>query len=161
MSKKKKKTAKIPAKESTEAVKALNDEYTVESLEQETVTDAFTESDHPLDKPDNFAKATVSENNAEPVSIDEHQVYLNVTAEYKNVKTKRENYKKYGPIIVIVTGIVFLTLMFSLENKIQFLILWVATDLFIVALMIYAEYKYEQFRRMLGLSKKEKIDEEE
>ena len=44
-----------------------------------------------------------------------------------------------------------MTLMFTLEHKIIFLILWVVTDLYTVALMIRAEYRYHQFGQILGL----------
>lgn len=81
----------------------------------------------------------------------EHTVYLNVMAAYEQAKRKREKYKKVGPIFVLVSGIVFLTLIFTLENKITFLLFWVVTILFTVALMIRAEYHYHQFQSYLGL----------
>ena len=82
---------------------------------------------------------------------DEHQVYLNVTKEFEAAKKKRNSYKTYGPLVVIISGILLLTLMFTLEHKIIFLILWVVTDLYTVALMIRAEYRYHQFGQILGL----------
>lgn len=86
---------------------------------------------------------------------DKELVFKNVARAYEEAKRKREKYKKIGPIFVLVTGIVFLTLIFTLENKITFLIFWVITILYTVALMIRTEYKYHQFRKYLGL-----IDEE-
>lgn len=90
----------------------------------------------------------------------EHSVFLNVQAAYEEAKHKREKYKKIGPVFVAVSGIAFLTLIFTLENKITFLIFWVITILYTVALMIRAEYKYHQFQGYLGLLNKEKATEE-
>lgn len=81
----------------------------------------------------------------------EHTVYLNVKAAYEQAKQKREKYKKIGPVFVLVSGIVFLTLIFTLENKITFLLFWVVTILYTVALMIRAEYQYHRFQSYLGL----------
>ncbi|MBQ2427568.1 MAG: hypothetical protein U0P28_02270 [Ruminococcus sp.] len=86
---------------------------------------------------------------------DKEQVFKNVAKAYEEVKRKRERYKKIGPVFVAVSGVAFLTLIFTLENKITFLILWVITILYTVALMIRAEYKYHQFRNYLGLADEE------
>lgn len=56
---------------------------------------------------------------------------------------------------MFISGVVFLTLIFTLDNKITFLIFWIVTILYTVALMIRAEYKYHQFRGYLGLSDEE------
>ena len=92
---------------------------------------------------------------------DKEQVFRKVAKAYEEAKRKREKYKKAGPIFVGVSGVAFLTLIFTLENKITFLIFWVITILYTVALMIRAEYKYHQFREYLGLSKEESGNEEE
>lgn len=94
------------------------------------------------------------------VSDYEHSVFLNVKAAYEEAKRKREKYKKIGPVFVLVSGIAFLTLIFTLDNKITFLIFWVITILYTVALMIRAEYKYHQFKGYLGLQKEETDGEE-
>ena len=93
-------------------------------------------------------------------SPDKDQVFLRVAKAYEEVKRSRENYKRIGPAFVFISGIVFLTLMFTLNNKIAFLILWVITAFFTAALMIRAEYKYHQFRQYLGLSGEEDGEEE-
>ena len=80
---------------------------------------------------------------------------LDLKKAYEEAKTKREKYKKIGPIFVAASGVAFLTLIFTLENKITFLILWVITILYTVALMIRAEYKYHQFQYYLGLNEEE------
>ena len=96
-------------------------------------------------------------------NIDEHKVSQEVIELFKEQKRKRDNYKKYGPLFVIVSGIVFLTLMFSVDSKITFLILWVLSDFYCAALMIRAEYRYHQFAKVLGFidEVEDKFDEEE
>ena len=93
-------------------------------------------------------------------SPDREMVFQKVCLAYEEAKRKRERYKKAGPIFVLVSGVVFLTLMFTLENKIFFLIFWVITVLYTAALMIRAEYKYHQFRTYLGIVKDESGEEE-
>lgn len=96
-------------------------------------------------------------------SVDEHQVSQEVIKNFEDQKRKRDNYKKYGPLFILISGVVFLTLMFSLESKITFLFLWVASVLYCAALMIRAEYRYHQYAKMLGFIKDEEdeIPEEE
>lgn len=89
---------------------------------------------------------------AEIGAPDKELVFRKVAKAYEEAKHKREKYKKAGPVFVFVSGVAFLTLIFTLENKITFLILWVITILFTVALMVRAEYKYHQFRCYLGLT---------
>jgi putative membrane protein len=95
----------------------------------------------------------------------EHLTYLKIKADYEEAKRKRLRYKKYGTLFIIISGIIFLTLMFSLDNKISFLILWVITDFWCAALMIHADYKYHKYTEYLGIedeySKKPKIEDAE
>lgn len=81
----------------------------------------------------------------------EHLTYLKIKAEYEQAKRKRLKYKRFGALFVIISGIVFLTLMFSLESKIGFLILWVVSDFICAAIMIRADYKYHKFAEYLGI----------
>ena len=81
----------------------------------------------------------------------EHLTYLRIKKEYEDAKEKRHKYRRFGALFIIISGIVFLTLMFSLENKIAFLILWVITDFYCAALMIRADYKYHKFADYLGV----------
>lgn len=81
----------------------------------------------------------------------EHLTYLKIKNDYEEAKRKRLSYKKYGTIFIIISGILFLTLMFSLDNKIAFLILWVITDFWCAALMIRADYKYHKYAEYLGV----------
>lgn len=91
---------------------------------------------------------------------DKELVFKNVARAYEEAKRKREKYKKIGPVFVLVSGIIFLALIFTLENKITFLIFWVITILYTVALMIRTEYKYHLFRKYLGLTDEEAGEEE-
>ncbi len=82
----------------------------------------------------------------------EHLTYLMVLDEYNNSKQKRTAYRKYGALVIIITGIIFLALMFSLDTKIEFLVLWVISILYCVAVMIRAEYRYHMFKEFLGIA---------
>ena len=119
----------------------------------------------PPEEPQISKDLAIKENKADETTAQsgsdyEHSVFLNVQAAYEEAKRKREKYEKIGPVFVAVSGIVFLTLIFTLENKITFLIFWVITILYTVALMIRAEYKYHQFQGYLGLLKKDTVSEE-
>lgn len=81
----------------------------------------------------------------------EHLTYLKIKEEFESAKRKRLAYKRNGAIFIIVSGIIFLTLMFSLESKIEFLTLWVISDFFCAALMIKADYNYHKFAEYLGI----------
>ncbi len=82
----------------------------------------------------------------------EHLTYLMVLDEYNSAKRKRNNYRRYGALAIIISGIVFLALIFSLETKIEFLSLWVVTIIYCVAVMISAEYNYHRFKVFLGIA---------
>ena len=81
----------------------------------------------------------------------EHLTYLSVYMLYNESKEKRLKYKKFGALFIIISGLVFLALMFSLESKIEFLCLWIITIIYCVTLMIRADYKYDLYKDMLGI----------
>lgn len=81
----------------------------------------------------------------------EHLTYLSVYELYNDAKVKRTRYQRYGSLFIIISGLIFLTLMFSLESKIEFLCLWIVTIIYCVVLMIRADYKYNLYKDMLGL----------
>lgn len=94
----------------------------------------------------------------------EHLTYLKVYEKYNEFKEKRLNYRRYGSLFIILSAVVFLALMFSLESKIEFLCLWIVTILYCVAVMIRADYKYNMYKEMLGIADEFDIyeyDEEE
>lgn len=85
-------------------------------------------------------------------SEQEHLTYLAVLSEYNRAKAKRTNYRKYGAMFIIISGIVFLALIFSLDLKIEFLCIWVASIFYCVTVMIRAEYQYHTFKEFLGIA---------
>ena len=93
---------------------------------------------------------TMAEIGIDLSSVDEHQVYLNLVNACEEAYRKREKYKKIAPIFVILSGIAYLALIFGLDSKIQFLILWVVTDLYTIALMVRVEYKFHKYMELLG-----------
>ena len=124
-----------------------NKEAKVDAADMEPV-EQVPEDPAPMEEEITLSPDTIEEI-GEP---DKELVFKNVARAYEEAKRKREKYKKIGPIFVLVSGIIFLTLIFTLENKITFLIFWVITILYTVALMIRTEYKYHQFRKYLGLT---------
>lgn len=82
----------------------------------------------------------------------EHLTYLMVTEHYNEAKIKRINARRYGSLFIIISGIVFLTLMFSLEAKIEFLCLWIVTILYCVSIMLRSDYRYQDFKEILGVA---------
>lgn len=83
--------------------------------------------------------------------IDEHEVTKKTIEMFEELRVRRDKYKKYGPLFILVSGIIFLALMFSLESKVFFLILWVISVIYCAALMIRSEYRYHQCAKLLGL----------
>lgn len=123
-----------------------NKEAKVDAADMEPV-EQVPEDPAPMEEEITLSPDTIEEI-GEP---DKELVFQNVARAYEEAKRKREKYKKIGPIFVLVSGIIFLALIFTLENKITFLIFWVITILYTVALMIRTEYKYHQFRKYLDL----------
>ena len=93
--------------------------------------------------------------------IDEHKVSQNAIELFKELEARRNKYKKYGPIFILVSGVLFLTLIFSLESKVIFLILWVISVIYCAALMIRSEYRYHKCAQLLGLIEEETDQGEE
>lgn len=93
--------------------------------------------------------------------IDEHEVTKKTIEMFEELRVRRDKYKKYGPLFILVSGIIFLALMFSLESKVFFLILWVISVIYCAALMIRSEYRYHQCAKLLGLLEDEEEQGEE
>ncbi len=87
-----------------------------------------------------------------PLSVreKEHLTYIMVTARFNEARNKRSSARKYGSLFIIISGIVFLTLIFSLDAKIETLCLWIITILFCVVYMIKADYNYYNYKEILG-----------
>lgn len=80
----------------------------------------------------------------------EHRTFLIVCEKLREYEKKRLNYRKYGTLFIIVSAFVFLALMFSLNMKVMFLILWIVTIVFCVALMLRTDYIYDMYYRMVN-----------
>ena len=83
-------------------------------------------SKKPKTKPEKQIAESAAEDNSSleiKASVDEHTVFLRVKEAYEEAARKREHYKKYGPLAVLISGVLFLALMFTLDDKIIFLIL--------------------------------------
>lgn len=57
-----------------------------------------------------------------------------------------------GFTAILLLPIIFLILMFSIESKIVFLILWIASIILIAGYLIFIEYIHEQMNRQLALN---------
>lgn len=119
-----------------------------------------TDNKQPGTRPEN--KSVPPQQNP-PLSVREreHLTYLRILSEYNKAKDKRTNYKHYGFAFIIVSGLVFLALMFSLETKIEFLCLWIVTILYCVVVMIRADYRYHTFKEYLDIADEDDMEQEE
>ena len=107
---KKKKSAKPSVPETQKSVSldkakadTENKEAEVGAVKTEPVEQA------PMEEEITLSQDTVAEI-GEP---DKELVFKNVARAYEEAKRKREKYKKIGPIFVLVSGIIFLTLIFT------------------------------------------------
>ena len=91
----------------------------------------------------------------------EHNTYLRVKYEYMEMKEKREKVNRIGIIFIAVSDIVFLALMFSLESKLFFLVLWIITIIFVVAYLIHNEYRIYRLRVYLGYEDENEPEEKD
>ncbi len=89
----------------------------------------------------------------------EHLTYLAVYEKYNEYQKKRYSVRRYGTLFILLSGLVFLLLMFTRDSKVNFLILWIAAIIFCVVLMIRADYLYKMYKDMLGIS--DEYDEQE
>lgn len=81
----------------------------------------------------------------------EHNTYIRVKYEYMEYEKHRRLYNRGGIILIFAAAIVFLALMFTLEQKLFFLTLWIVVTLCTVAFIIRNEYTYYHYRELLGL----------
>ena len=80
---------------------------------------------------------------------------------YDEYKLKRVRYRRYGVIAIVLSALVFILLMFSLESKVLLLIFWVITVVFTIVLMVRADYLFNMYSEMLGLNDGQDEDEKE
>ncbi len=79
----------------------------------------------------------------------EYKVYENVIDALDTARNKRKSYMKNGPFVIIGSAVIFLLLMFVTELKVEFLVLWIATILLSIGLMIRTEYTYYRICQVL------------
>lgn len=91
----------------------------------------------------------------------EHRTFLIVSKKLMEYERKRLNYRKYGTIFIICSALVFLALMFSQDLKVLFLILWIVTVVFCVALMLRADYMYDMYYHMIHFEESPQHENEE
>lgn len=85
-------------------------------------------------------------------------LYDQFLKEYENYQAAYKKYIRGGLLAIVATAIIFMLLMFSMESKVVFLVLWIISILLSAAFLIYIEYKGYQYRRLLGIE--EETDEE-
>ncbi len=79
----------------------------------------------------------------------EHLTYLKVLNEYHEAKDKRNRYQRICSVFIIVSALVFLALIFSLESKIEFMCLWIIVVIYCVIVMVRADYRYHFYKEIL------------
>ena len=66
-----------------------------------------------------------------------------------------QNYRKmirYGFLAIIIIPLIFLILMFSLESKLVFLILWIVSLIGLAVYLIVVEYLHDKMQRQLAMT---------
>ena len=91
----------------------------------------------------------------------EHRTFLMVSEKLREYERKRLSYRKYGTLFIICSALVFLALMFSQDLKVLFLILWIVTIVFCVALMLRADYMYDMYYHMIHFEESPQHEHEE
>lgn len=91
----------------------------------------------------------------------ERRTFSKLQEQYEEFSRKRPIYIKYGLLSIFIIPIVFLVLMFSLESKLIFLVLWIVSIIACAVFLIVVEYKDYWYRQLLGLNDKESENLEE
>lgn len=89
----------------------------------------------------------------------EHNAYLRLMHEYKAEYAKRERCIKVGVLLIIISAVVFLTLMFSLDSKTFFLSLWIIFIISGIAVMTRIDYRCYKYEKILGIRNTDKEDD--
>lgn len=97
----------------------------------------------------------------DPVTIQdkEHNAYLRLMHEYKAEYAKRERCIKVGVLLIVISAVVFLTLMFSLDSKTFFLSLWIIFIISGIAVMTRIDYRCYKYEKILGIRNTDKEDD--
>lgn len=89
----------------------------------------------------------------------EHNAYLRLMHEYKAEYAKRERCIKVGVLLIIISAVVFLALMFSLDSKTFFLSLWIIFIISGIAVMTRIDYRCYKYEKILGIRNTDKEDD--
>lgn len=89
----------------------------------------------------------------------EHNAYLRLMHEYKAEYAKREKCIKIGILLIIISAVVFLALMFSLDSKTFFLTLWIIFIISGIAVMTRIDYRCYKYEKILGIKNTDKEDD--
>ena len=89
----------------------------------------------------------------------EHNAYLRLMHEYKAEYAKREKCIKVGILLIIISAVVFLALMFSLDSKTFFLTLWIIFIISGIAVMTQIDYRCYKYEKILGIKNTDKEDD--
>lgn len=73
-----------------------------------------------------------------------------IEVEYASFKIKYTKYIRYGIMSIIIMPIIFLAVLFTVEAKIIFLLLWIASIISIAVFLIIIEYKNFEYKEKLG-----------
>lgn len=79
--------------------------------------------------------------------------------EYKAEYAKRERCIKVGVLLIVISAVVFLTLMFSLDSKTFFLSLWIIFIISGIAVMTRIDYRCYKYEKILGIRITDKEDD--
>lgn len=89
----------------------------------------------------------------------EHNAYLRLMHEYKAEYAKRERCIKVGVLLIIISAVVFLALMFSLDSKTFFLSLWIIFIISGIAVITRIDYRCYKYEKILGIRNTDKEDD--
>lgn len=89
----------------------------------------------------------------------EKSVYINLLKSYANFRKSYNNLIKGGFAAIIVLPFIFLLLMFSLETKIIFLVLWIVSIIVCAVFIIVIEYTDYHYKKILSIPHNVDIDE--
>ncbi len=92
-------------------------------------------------------------------SDDEKSVYIKLLNSYKNFRESYPKLIKSGFLAIIIIPIIFLLLMFSLDTKIVFLILWIVSIIICAIFIIIIEYTDYHYREILNIPSNKNSDE--
>lgn len=89
----------------------------------------------------------------------EKSVYIKLLKSYASFRKSYNNLIKGGFLAIVIIPIIFLLLMFSLEAKIVFLVLWIVSIIVCAVFIIVIEYTDYHYKKMLDIPSNIDINE--